>query len=556
MLRLLAVCVCAGGVAATNWLVGWTGEAAPSDLVAFLQPLDLTSHTHTLASLGYDDVHDFAKMSAADLQDMKAGLLRERIPQGHVAKIIRAIEGLRHGAAPDSSTPSLATQQPQHRRLQTSSEPGVSTLHLRPTSAGLGEVVHGASLTARANGQLDVTTSGEMKLSTSALVVDAALSASGADINGALSATTASTSGDASIGGTLSVTGDASFGAALTTSASGVQFSDGTTQTTATAFTGRPALALPHNLINNGMMSRLSGSVPTGYSVLKYSCDDCSATIEAVHTYTKCFEGPYTATKGTNTVDNCDDATGSNPYWFRRYYMGPRIGRGGMGGGGWGGRSDGKVLKITGSRNSGANIFVNVPVESRHVSARMIFRCYLKIIKGGATFGTDQGTGVQWRSSDTAAATATQGWLHVHKEQSSSHMANQEHTHAWNLKLFGEGDGNYGDFEIYFALPYLANVWLPDADGSDDTYTAHWSASVTDILIDGGYISGRRRISDIGAEVSDDEESDETSNEVAVAAARDDELFALRDKLDEQQNTIKQLSSRLEKLEAGEARAP
>ena len=58
---------------------------------------------------------------------------------------------------------------------------------------------------------------------------------------------------------------------------------------------------------------------------------------------------------------------------------------------------------------------------------------------------------------------------------------------------------------MYLALPYLANTWTPDQDGSDDVYTAHWSASLYDVMIDYGWVppsgSGRR--------LSADEESDE-----------------------------------------------
>ena len=56
-------------------------------------------------------------------------------------------------------------------------------------------------------------------------------------------------------------------------------------------------------------------------------------------------------------------------------------------------------------------------------------------------FGTDQGQHVAYRSSDSAAATSTQGWLHIHEEHGSSHIANQGYHHAWNLKLYGEDQG-------------------------------------------------------------------------------------------------------------------
>ena len=65
--------------------------------------------------------------------------------------------------------------------------------------------------------------------------------------------------------------------------------------------------------------------------------------------------------------------------------------------------------------------------------------------------------------------------MHIHTELDSSHLSNQDSTHAWNFKAYGGDAGNSGDFEIYLALPYLANMWMPDPDGSDTSYTANWS---------------------------------------------------------------------------------
>ena len=99
--------------------------------------------------------------------------------------------------------------------------------------------------------------------------------------SGAISSTKSiSASGEVSAA-SFSTSGAVSAGS-LKVGSTGVAFSDGSKQTSAAYFTGRPAIPLSHNLIFNSMFNRLSGSVPEGWGTGKYSCSGCSMTIEAV----------------------------------------------------------------------------------------------------------------------------------------------------------------------------------------------------------------------------------------------------------------------------------
>ena len=254
---------------------------------------------------------------------------------------------------------------------------------------------------------------------------------------------------------------DRTASGALTLTNGVLVFPDGSEQARAAAFSARPPLPLTHNLVNNGMMSRVDeDGLPEGYSTARYQCTGCTMDVAVVHTYTQCFEGPYisTATAAEPSwqeilVDHCGAATETNPYWFGNYNMGPRIKRGGMGGapsanpsgkgGGWGSRNDGRLLKLTGSRPAGdepngkyrRHMYLRLPIESRHISSAMLFRAYIKVVRGGCSFGTDMQVRISYTRAHSEAAVETQGWLQVHELLSSAHSSNQDHQYHWNLKV-------------------------------------------------------------------------------------------------------------------------
>ncbi len=238
---------------------------------------------------------------------------------------------------------------------------------------------------------------------------------------------------------------------------------------------------LPHNIISNSFMNRLKGKVPSGFSVGYFYQGNSIINIEAVHPFTKGFEGPYVADKPVNAVDHVNDATRDNPYWYGWYYKGPRISRGGMADG-WGGRKDGNILKITGKRDTSDNsnpntlAYVHFPKESRILTKGLLFRAWIKIIKGALHFGTD--TYVTPEITREMTEAAPDGWYFVNTIIDSLHITDLNGAYNFILKCFGEGENHDGDFEIYVALPYLANIEIDDSP--------HWSPSILDILSDYG----------------------------------------------------------------------
>lgn len=116
-------------------------------------------------------------------------------------------------------------------------------------------------------------------------------------------------------------------------------------------------------------------------------------TIEAVHPFTKAFEGPYVETKPSSATDDPSLATKENPYWYGRYNKGPRLSRGGLADG-WGGISNGNILKITKEASqtqptSFNSVFFTQTKMALHNRVR--FRAYLYIEEGSCSFGTDAG---------------------------------------------------------------------------------------------------------------------------------------------------------------------
>lgn len=108
--------------------------------------------------------------------------------------------------------------------------------------------------------------------------------------------------------------------------------------------------------------------------------------IESVHPYSKGFEGPYTELKPSTAVNHPSDATPEHPYWFGRYYAGPRTSRGGLSGG-WGGTT-GHILKITkpaGSQHNYNNAAVFSLLEEFKRS-KFRFRGFVYIAKGPKYF--------------------------------------------------------------------------------------------------------------------------------------------------------------------------
>lgn len=243
-----------------------------------------------------------------------------------------------------------------------------------------------------------------------------------------------------------------------------------------------PYMLLPPNMIDNSFMHKLNGDKPAGFSRSTYKGGGV-INIQAVHPYTKCFEGPYcNLPEGgctQNQAETCNEATESKPYIFGRYYKGSRASRGGLADG-WAGQRDGKILKISGKRDCSDDhnqVRVNFPIEGRILTRKVLFRGFLKIIKGKASLQTDVSSRPRWTREQTEAA--QDGWLSIHELIAGSHITDLDNQHVFSFNCYGEATGHFGDFEMYLALPYMANI----VEKSDSTTSAHWQESIVDNLI-------------------------------------------------------------------------
>eukprot|EP00050_Salpingoeca_kvevrii_P011870 m.18474 g.18474 ORF g.18474 m.18474 type:complete len:450 (-) comp3676_c0_seq1:43-1392(-) len=242
-----------------------------------------------------------------------------------------------------------------------------------------------------------------------------------------------------------------------------LSFPDGTVQHSA-ALT-----LLAPNIIHNGFMNQVSGTVPTGYSAYIYSNVASTMTLTAMHPFTMCFEGIYANEAPSNAASTCEQAGASNPYWFARYWKGPRVARGGLTDG-WGTHGGGNILRIHGTRKSDSEFpTVQFPKQALIVTDEVLVRCWIKIVKGsGVRFGTDYGTDTTVSKAEADAA--PDGWYFLNRRIRTSHITNADYVHALHLMPWGP-DNRVGDYEVYIALPYMANVdhgdspnWMPSVD--------------------------------------------------------------------------------------------
>ncbi|HGS4560923.1 TPA: hypothetical protein ACMDRZ_003048 [Vibrio cholerae] len=211
-------------------------------------------------------------------------------------------------------------------------------------------------------------------------------------------------------------------------------------------------IPLPLNLFSNAMMRSVE---PDGHPT-RYSAVGC--VIEAVHPWTKGFEGVYSPIAPENVAPNVDSATKDNPFWFGSYNLGKRMVRGGLAGG-WGGISSGKILKVT-SIASPSSKYFRIPVETFGVFPSLGLRFWVKIVKGRLGVGGDNGLykGAQNQlnnvinKSDTDAA--DDGWFLFDKVIGIS-QATAVYGNVLNFGLPSDEDT-----ELYIALPFL---YLPMA---------------------------------------------------------------------------------------------
>ena len=74
-------------------------ELQTTPVTSFLGPLGLGQHRDVFKQLGFDDPADFAAQSPADAADMKAALLEQSVPLGHVQRVMRRTAEMTGAAA-------------------------------------------------------------------------------------------------------------------------------------------------------------------------------------------------------------------------------------------------------------------------------------------------------------------------------------------------------------------------------------------------------------------------------------------------------------------------
>ena len=117
----------------------WSEVLPPPELTDFLRVIKLQQFGYDvkLAALGYDDVDDFANFDEAARGRLRAALEGDKVPGGHVDKILRAVAAR---AAPPSSQ--LQLQPPPPPASSASSSAGSLPFAAMPPPAA---VVHDAA---------------------------------------------------------------------------------------------------------------------------------------------------------------------------------------------------------------------------------------------------------------------------------------------------------------------------------------------------------------------------------------------------------------------------
>jgi len=209
------------------------------------------------------------------------------------------------------------------------------------------------------------------------------------------------------------------------------------------------------NLIRNSYMDLVEGGRPVGFNYNGFM------SVQAVHPYTKGFEGPYLSSAPAGAAASPEDATETSPYWYGVFNKGPRATRGGLADG-WGSLPGGKILKITGN-NTGSSTLIQFPMERSVLTSKVRLRAWIKIVSGDLVgFGYDAGyLNAAWGNFTVTKATADggpQGWYYIDNIVPISRVTSI----GGNSFCMGvKGD----NFEVYLALPYLSVVedqsWLP-----------------------------------------------------------------------------------------------
>lgn len=218
----------------------------------------------------------------------------------------------------------------------------------------------------------------------------------------------------------------------------------------------RSEFPLGANLVKNALMLNYDTQTlsPTGYG-------SAGCTIEAVHPFTKGFEGPWLDAAPVGAVIDPNAATEQNPYWYGALNKGPRLSVGGLAGG-WGGLNGGRILKITAPAEQTISGWRSIwlPVARNAFTTSVHLRCWLKLVSGSACgFGSDSGMNNNLTGHvviKEVADQSPQGW----------HLVDVRIGHPDTAALVGNsftlGFRRNEAIEAYLALPYVAALASTD----------------------------------------------------------------------------------------------
>jgi hypothetical protein len=80
---------------------------------------------------------------------------------------------------------------------------------------------------------------------------------------------------------------------------------------------------------------------------------------------------------------------------------------------------------------------------------------------------------------------AKDGWYQINRKVRGSHVTDLDGIHTFAFCVYGEEAGFKGNFEMYLALPYMANVLdkIKGINSDNHNHIARWQDSVMDQVV-------------------------------------------------------------------------
>ena len=121
---------------------------------------------------------------------------------------------------------------------------------------------------------------------------------------------------------------------------------------------------------------------------------------------------------------------------------------------------NGNILRIQGVRSHQRVVPCLSFSGLKHVglSEMVLFRCVVKIVQGsGISLVCDYPLRPPMLTKVESDA-SPEGWHFFETRVVTSHITNFDHYHAFHMEFMGEQAGGVGPFEVYIAMPFVANI--------------------------------------------------------------------------------------------------